>query len=87
MLSVSKAPEVKALICFGPNECIFKQFVLTSNAWKSPNGEIAPVPKDDGAGTMISAFQSRELGFGMHLFVEQLKEAVKENIILTKWQQ
>ncbi len=77
MLSVRKAPEVKPLICFGHNECIFKQFVLTSKAWKGPNGENAPVPKDDGAGIMISAFQSREFGFGLHLCDEELKEVNK----------
>jgi hypothetical protein len=49
MLSVQKAPEVKSLICFGHDEYFFKQFVVTLKAWKGPNGEIAPVPKDDGA--------------------------------------
>ncbi len=77
MLSVLKAPEVKPLICFGHDECIYKQLVLISKAWKCTNGEIAPVPKDDGAGIMISTFQSHEFGFGMHLCDEQLKEVNK----------
>jgi hypothetical protein len=77
MLSVRKAPEVKTLACFRHDECIFKQFVLTSKAWKGPNGEIAPVPKDDVAGIVIRAFQSREFGFEMHLCDEQLKEVNK----------
>ncbi len=32
------------------------------------------VPKDYGQGVMISAFQSRELGFGVKLTQEQLDE-------------
>ena len=59
------------------DECIFKQFILTGKSWKGPNGETAVVPKDDGAGVMIRAFQSHEFGFGLHLTNEQLKEANK----------
>ena len=57
---------------FGHDECIFKQFQTTNKAWKSPNRETVPVPKDDGQGVMISAFQSREFGFGMQLTEAQL---------------
>lgn len=49
----------KKLICFGQDEVIFKQFLLSSNAWASDSGRIILVPKDDGAGLMVSAFQSR----------------------------
>jgi hypothetical protein len=51
--------------------------VKPSKAWKGPNGGIAPVPKDDCAGIMISAFQSHEFGFGMHICDEQLNEVNK----------
>jgi len=43
-----------------------------SESWCGPNGETVLVPKDDGQGLMISAFQSREFGFGYHLDEEQL---------------
>ena len=71
---MSKQPEVKPIICFRHDECIFKQFILTGRSWKGPNGETAVVPKDEGAGVMISAFPSHEFGFGLHFIGEQLKE-------------
>jgi hypothetical protein len=59
---------------FWHDEYIFKQFILTSNAWVGPNGDTVAVPKDEGQGLMISAFQSHEFGSGMALDNEQLKE-------------
>ena len=50
---------------------------MTNKSWVGPNGETVAVPKDDGQGLMISAFQSREFGFGMALNEEQLKEVNK----------
>jgi hypothetical protein len=73
MLSIQR-PQGKSLIIFGHDECIFKQYLMTNHSWKGYNGETAPVPKDDRAGLMISAFQSREFGFGIPLSEEQLKE-------------
>jgi hypothetical protein len=40
---------------------------MTYKSWKGPYGKTAPVPKDDGAGLMISAFLCREFGFGLPL--------------------
>jgi hypothetical protein len=65
------------LICFGHDECIIKQFIMTSKLLVGPNGGAVAVPKDDGQGLMISAFQSREFGFGMALNEDQLKEVNK----------
>lgn len=55
----------KPLIVFGQDESIYKQFLLKSKAWKTPDGESQIVPKDEGAGLMISAFVSRDFGFGL----------------------
>jgi hypothetical protein len=52
-----------ALIMFEHDECIFKQFLTTTKSWQAPNGETVLIPKDDGQGVMISAFQSREFSF------------------------
>jgi hypothetical protein len=71
-LSIRKAEEEKALIMFGHDECIFKQFHTTNKSWKAPNGETVLIPKDDGQGVMISGFQSREFGFGMPLTADEL---------------
>ena len=63
-LSLRKPPGTKPLIILGQDESIFKQFQMTKKAWSGPGGSTAPVPKDDGAGIMISALVSREFGYG-----------------------
>jgi hypothetical protein len=72
-LSVRMQRGERPLIMFGHDECIFKQYLLTKKAWTLPTGETQLVPKDEGQGVMISAFQSREFGFGMPLSEEQLR--------------
>jgi len=54
----------KPLICFGQDECIFRQFIFTNKAWVTPEGIRPLMPKDEGMGVMVSAFISREFGFG-----------------------
>jgi hypothetical protein len=71
-LSVRKPSQVKPLICFGQDECIFKQFSFTPKAWTAPDGQKAMIPKDEGLGVMISAFVSREMGFGYDISEEDL---------------
>jgi hypothetical protein len=39
---------------------------------EAPNGAVVLIPKDDGQGVMISAFQSREFWFGLQLNQQQL---------------
>jgi hypothetical protein len=65
---------MKPMIIFGQDECIFKQFLMTKKTWIGPNGEKNLVPKDEGLGRMISAFVSREFGFGLAVTPEQLNE-------------
>ena len=63
--------------CFGHDESIFKQFTFSLKSWIGLNGESVIMPKDDGMGIMISAFQSQEFGFGLkNLSEEQLKTVV-----------
>ena len=71
-LSVRFPDNNKPLIVFGHDECIFKQYTLTKKSWVGPNGKSVLVPKDEGQGVMISAFQSREFGFGVDLMEEQV---------------
>ena len=51
----------KALLPFGQDEAIFKQYILLSNCWFGPDGDIALCPKSDGFSMMISAF--KRIGF------------------------
>jgi hypothetical protein len=61
------------LIILGHDKAIIKKFTLTIKGWVGPNGETAIVPKDDGAGIMLSAFQSREFGFGLEMSEQDLE--------------
>ena len=76
-LSVHKPSNSKALISFGHDKCIFKQFTFSAKSWQGPNGEIVVIPKDDGLGIMISTFQSHEFGFGFDLTNSDLMEVNK----------
>ena len=68
----------KPLICFGHDEYIFKQSLMPSKQWYGPNKETFICPKDEGLGTVISAFQSREFGFGLETTELDLKEVNRQ---------
>ena len=72
-LSIRKPAESKPLIIFGQDEAIYKQFSFRSKCWIGPSGETPLMPKTDGQGLMVSAFTSREFGFGYDLNETQLK--------------
>ena len=63
-LSVRKPIGKKPVMILGQDESIFKQYSFTPCTWTLPNGKKPLIPKDDGKGVMISAFCSRELGYG-----------------------
>jgi hypothetical protein len=48
--------------------------ITHNSTWVGPNGERPMVPKDDGQTLMVSAFCSREFGFGMPVTQSQLDE-------------
>ena len=72
-LSVRKPADKRPMIAKGHDECIFKQNLMPKKSWTGPNGESVLVPKDDGQGIMISAFQSREFGFGLQITEEEMR--------------
>ena len=73
-LSVRMPPGSKPLMVFGQDECVFNQYLISSRQWVGPDGQRALLPKSDGLSLMMSAFQSRETGFGMNLSRIQLDE-------------
>jgi hypothetical protein len=73
-LSIRMPVDVKPYICFGQDECIFKQFTFTLKAWTALDGQKAMIPKDEGLGIMISAFVSREFGFGYYILPDDLRK-------------
>jgi hypothetical protein len=42
--------------------------------WVDPNGKRVMLPKSNGASIMLSAFQSRDDGFGVDVTVEEMRE-------------
>jgi hypothetical protein len=61
-LSVRKPPDQPPIILIGQDEAIFKQFLFLAKMWTGPDGERPLLPKDEGAGVMISSFICREHG-------------------------
>ena len=73
-LSVRKPESSKPLMIFGQDESVFNQYLLGNRQWVGPEGQRALLPKTDGLSLMMSAFQSRETGFGLKLNRIQLDE-------------
>ena len=71
-LSVRMQPGERPVICLGQDEAIFKQYIFTKMKW-TYRGERRLHPKDEGYGVMISAFESREFGFGYPLTATDLQ--------------
>jgi hypothetical protein len=82
-LSVRMPPNTKPVICFGQDECIFKQFIFTGKAWTAPDGQKPVISKYEGLGVMTSAFIFREFGFGMSLSDEDLKKSTSTDVTNT----
>jgi hypothetical protein len=59
---------------FGQDESDFNHFLLGNRQWVGPEGQRALLPKTDVLSLVISAFQSRETGFGQNLSRMQLDE-------------
>ncbi len=66
-LSVRKPANKKPALIFGQDECIFKQYLINGKTWCMSDGTKPLLPKDEGQGLMVSAFTSRDLGFGLNL--------------------
>jgi len=71
-MSVRAPSNSLPVIIIGQDECVFSQFLLTSKIWVGPHKESPLLPKSDGESQMISAFQSRDFGFGLQISKETL---------------
>jgi hypothetical protein len=77
-LSVWKKAHEKPVMIVGQDQCIFKQYTLNRKSWTCTDGTCALLPKDDGQGIMVSAFNCREFGFGEKFTKSMLKEEKEE---------
>jgi hypothetical protein len=73
-MSVRAPPGSIPIEVFGQDESVFSQFMFPTKSWIGPNQEHGLFPKSLGEGLMISAFVSRDSGFGMPVTPEQLDE-------------
>ena len=67
-------PPLKPLLIFGQDESIVSQFLSWSRHWVDPTGKRVLMPKTEGEGLMLSAYQSREFGFSYRLSQQQLDQ-------------
>ena len=58
---------LKPIIVFGQDETDFNVLILNVSMWISPDGEWSILPKINSIGVMVSAFQSRDIGFGIKM--------------------
>ena len=71
-MSVRAPPGARPCEAIGQDESLFSQYQFPSKSWVGPNLERALLPKSPGEVLMLSAFLSRDLGFGMQMTDEQL---------------
>jgi hypothetical protein len=57
-MSIRAPPNSRRLEIVGQDECVFSQYLVGGKSWVGSNGERALLPKSEGDGYMISAFQS-----------------------------
>ena len=73
-MSVQAPPGSKPIIVLGQDEAVFNENSTSSKQWVGPTGERPILPKNNGLGRMVSAFQSRDLGWGMALPKESIQQ-------------
>jgi hypothetical protein len=71
-MSVRAPPGSRPIEIYGQDESVFSQFLFPSKSWVGPNQERALFPKSLGEGLMLSAFVSRDTGFGMPMTNQDL---------------
>lgn len=76
----------RPLMIIGQDESVFKQYSFGSKCWIGPDGEMKLLPKSDGYSRMVSAFVSRDFGFGLQLSKQEL-DKVNERRLGKTWGQ
>jgi hypothetical protein len=85
--SIRVSMQAKPIMIIGQDESVFAQYLLGSKTWVGPKGQRPLLPKSEGEGYMLSAFVSRELGFGRKLTGDELTKIInneRESERLTK---
>jgi len=80
-MSIRVARGARPLMLIGQDESVFAQYLMPSKNWMGPNGEVPLLPKSEGDGYMLSAFISRDFGFGRQLSNDELLRINREKRI------
>ncbi|KAG7339826.1 hypothetical protein IV203_028287 [Nitzschia inconspicua] len=83
--SVRAPPNSPPLEFIGQDECVFFQNLVCSKNWVVSNGERPLLPKSEGDGVMLSAFQSRLTGFGREMSTDELQKVNEQRLNKTYW--
>ena len=70
--SIRVSARARPIMIVGQDESVFAQYLLGSKTWVGPRGQRPLLPKSEGDGYMLSAFVSREFGFGRELSADEL---------------
>ena len=70
--SIRVSSHAKPIMIVGQDESVFAQYLLGSKQWVVPKGQRPLLPKSEGDGYMLSAFVSREFGFGRALTDDEI---------------
>jgi hypothetical protein len=62
----------RLIMIVGQDESIYAQYLLGAKTWIGPKGQRPLLPKSEGESYMLSAFISREFGFGRLLTNDEL---------------
>ena len=79
-----RSTSTRPLMMIGQDESVFKQYSFSRKCWFGPGGETKLLPKSDGYSKMVSAFISWEVGMGIKLTKEELKQ-VNERRMSSEW--
>ena len=71
--SIRVSTSVRPHMIIGQDESVFAQYLLSSKQWIGPKGQVPLLPKTEGDGYMLSAFVSREFGFGRQMTDNELQ--------------
>ena len=62
--SIRVSSKARPIVIVGQDEIVFAQYLLGAKTWIGPKGQRPLLPKSERDGYMLSAFVSREFGFG-----------------------
>jgi hypothetical protein len=80
-MSIRVSSKARPIMLIGQDESVFAQYLLGSKTWIGPKGQRPLLPKSEGDGYMLSAFVSRDFGFGKRLTADELTRINNERRI------